>query len=151
MGRRNAVAGQETELHQPPRVSLRKVQSGQNSGFAALQMCQIPVDTRLHLFLSILFPLKKVKLPITTGLHLEYTSKRTDSVLFITSTSWGIMEAMQIALPPPVETIVRELHAAGHRAVVVGGAVRDALLGLDPKDIDVEVYGIAYDRLAALL
>jgi tRNA nucleotidyltransferase (CCA-adding enzyme) len=58
---------------------------------------------------------------------------------------------MQLALPSPVETIVRELRAAGHRAVVVGGAVRDALLGIDAKDFDVEVYGIAYDHLAGLL
>jgi tRNA nucleotidyltransferase (CCA-adding enzyme) len=55
---------------------------------------------------------------------------------------------MHMDLPPLVERIIRELHAAGHRAVVVGGAVRDALLGLPPKDIDVEVYGMAYDRLA---
>ncbi len=58
---------------------------------------------------------------------------------------------MRLTLPAPVETIVRELRGAGHHAVVVGGAVRDALLGLDAKDFDVEVYGIAYDRLAALL
>jgi tRNA nucleotidyltransferase (CCA-adding enzyme) len=56
-----------------------------------------------------------------------------------------------MVLPGPVETIIRELRAAGHRAAVVGGAVRDALLGFDAKDFDVEVYGIAYDRLAALL
>lgn len=54
-------------------------------------------------------------------------------------------------LPPLVARIIRELHAAGHRAVVVGGAVRDALLGLPPKDIDVEVYGMAYDRLAEFI
>ena len=35
--------------------------------------------------------------------------------------------------------------------LVVGGAVRDALLGLEPKDFDVEVYGISYDRLADFL
>ncbi len=58
---------------------------------------------------------------------------------------------MRLVLPGLVETIVRELRVAGHRAVVVGGAVRDTLLGLDAKDFDVEVYGIAYDRLAALL
>ncbi len=58
---------------------------------------------------------------------------------------------MKLALPKTVETIVRELRVAGYRAVVVGGAVRDALLGLDHKDIDVEVYGIPYDRLAGLL
>jgi tRNA nucleotidyltransferase (CCA-adding enzyme) len=58
---------------------------------------------------------------------------------------------MRLVLPGPVEIIVRELRVAGHRAVVVGGAVRDALLGIDPKDFDIEVYGIAYDRLAGLI
>ncbi len=56
-----------------------------------------------------------------------------------------------ISLAPSLDRIVRELHAAGFRALVVGGAVRDALLGLDPKDIDIEVYGITYDRLAEFL
>jgi tRNA nucleotidyltransferase (CCA-adding enzyme) len=56
-----------------------------------------------------------------------------------------------ISLAPSLDRIVRELHASGFRALVVGGAVRDALLGLDPKDIDIEVYGIAYDRLAEFL
>ncbi len=41
--------------------------------------------------------------------------------------------------------------AAGFRALVVGGAVRDALLGVDAKDVDIEVYGIGYDRLAEML
>ena len=35
--------------------------------------------------------------------------------------------------------------------MLVGGAVRDALLGLPVKDFDVEVYGVSYDRLAEVL
>jgi hypothetical protein len=58
---------------------------------------------------------------------------------------------MKLALPPLVADIARELRAAGHRAVVVGGAVRDALLGLAPKDFDIEVYGIAFDQLAGVV
>ena len=58
---------------------------------------------------------------------------------------------MKLALPPMLDTVIRELRAAGFRAVVVGGAVRDALLGHPPKDFDIEVYSIAYDRLAGLL
>lgn len=58
---------------------------------------------------------------------------------------------MRLALPPPLEHILRELAGAGYRAVVVGGAVRDALLGGAPKDFDIEVYGIAYDQLAGIL
>ena len=41
--------------------------------------------------------------------------------------------------------------AAGGRALIVGGWVRDRLRGRPSKDIDIEVFGIAQDRLAALL
>jgi len=58
---------------------------------------------------------------------------------------------MNLFLPPALDAIVRDLHGRGFRALVVGGAVRDALLGLEPKDIDIEVYGITYDRLAEVL
>src|SRR5581483_10494171 len=58
---------------------------------------------------------------------------------------------MVLRLPEPLHVIVRDLRAAGYRAVVVGGAVRDALLGGQPKDFDIEVYGVAYDRLAEFL
>ncbi len=56
-----------------------------------------------------------------------------------------------LELSPSLDRIVRELHAAGFRALIVGGAVRDALLGLDPKDFDIEVYGVSYDTLARIL
>ena len=41
--------------------------------------------------------------------------------------------------------------SAGGRALLVGGCVRDALLGEPIKDIDIEVYGLAADRLQELL
>src|SRR5580700_10163078 len=56
-----------------------------------------------------------------------------------------------LVLAPALERIVRELHASGFRPLIVGGAVRDALAGLNPKDIDIEVYGITYQRLAETL
>jgi tRNA nucleotidyltransferase (CCA-adding enzyme) len=56
-----------------------------------------------------------------------------------------------LPLSASLDRIVRELHSSGFRPLIVGGAVRDALLGLDPKDIDIEVYGITYDRLAGFL
>lgn len=46
-----------------------------------------------------------------------------------------------------VLAIARALHAAGGRAVLVGGAVRDALLGREVKDLDVEVFGLDADAL----
>ena len=50
-----------------------------------------------------------------------------------------------------LERIAGELRAAGYPAVVVGGSVRDALRGIEPKDFDIEVYGISYDLLAEFL
>jgi tRNA nucleotidyltransferase (CCA-adding enzyme) len=41
--------------------------------------------------------------------------------------------------------------AAGGRALIVGGWVRDRLRRKPSKDIDIEVFGIAQDRLPALL
>lgn len=37
------------------------------------------------------------------------------------------------------------------RAFLVGGCVRDALLGLTVKDFDLEVFGVSYERLAKAL
>jgi tRNA nucleotidyltransferase (CCA-adding enzyme) len=42
-------------------------------------------------------------------------------------------------------------HSARMRALVVGGSVRDAVLGHDPNDIDIEVYGVNYQDLASTL
>ncbi len=47
--------------------------------------------------------------------------------------------------------IADAVRRSGGRALFVGGWVRDRLMGRDSKDIDVEVYGVAADRLRALL
>src|SRR5579864_5508469 len=62
-----------------------------------------------------------------------------------------ILRMNKFALPPVLEPIVAQLRQAGFRALVVGGAVRDALLGHDAMNIDLEVYGASYDRLAEIL
>ncbi len=48
-------------------------------------------------------------------------------------------------------SIAQAVRDAGGRALIVGGWVRDRLLGRDAKDIDVEVYGLPADRLKELL
>jgi len=55
---------------------------------------------------------------------------------------------------PPLELahdIAAAARAAGGHALVVGGFVRDRLLGLTSKDLDLEVFGLAPDALMALL
>lgn len=50
-----------------------------------------------------------------------------------------------------VEQIAEAIRASGGRALIVGGWVRDRLLGHESKDIDLEVFNIPADRLRALL
>ena len=47
--------------------------------------------------------------------------------------------------------IARAVHDAGGRALIVGGWVRDRLLQIDSKDVDLEISGIAAEPLQALL
>lgn len=44
---------------------------------------------------------------------------------------------MTITLPPKVNRIIETLEAAGYEAYVVGGCVRDSILGREPDDWDV--------------
>ena len=54
-------------------------------------------------------------------------------------------------VPEKVLRLARAVRAAGGRALLVGGCVRDALMGRASKDWDVEVYGVAPADLRALL
>ncbi len=58
-------------------------------------------------------------------------------------------------LPKALESDCRRIAAAvksaGGHAYIVGGAVRDGLLGIPVKDADIEVFGIAPDKLRTLL
>lgn len=49
------------------------------------------------------------------------------------------------------EQICRLVKAAGGRAWIVGGAVRDRLLGLAQKDIDLEVFGVPAEELERIV
>ena len=50
-----------------------------------------------------------------------------------------------------VRRVAELVKAAGGRVLLVGGCVRDAILGGEPKDLDVECFGIAPDRLQSVL
>jgi tRNA nucleotidyltransferase (CCA-adding enzyme) len=53
--------------------------------------------------------------------------------------------------PELVTAIATAVRGAGGRALVVGGRVRDELLGIDAKDLDLEVFGVDGARLRDLL
>src|SRR5687768_8930023 len=56
-----------------------------------------------------------------------------------------------VKLPEKVMALARVIHEAGGRALLVGGCVRDQLLGIEPKDWDLEVYQLAPTRLREIL
>lgn len=58
----------------------------------------------------------------------------------------GTLSSFDLAL-----AIAHRVRDAGGRALIVGGWVRDELMGRACKDLDVEVYGVPADRLKPLL
>jgi tRNA nucleotidyltransferase (CCA-adding enzyme) len=55
-----------------------------------------------------------------------------------------------MTLPAELAFLLREVPALA-RAYLVGGCVRDTLLGIAHKDFDLEVYGVGYEALARAL
>jgi tRNA nucleotidyltransferase (CCA-adding enzyme) len=50
-----------------------------------------------------------------------------------------------------VHSIVAAIHEHKGRALLVGGAVRDMVMGLQVKDLDIEVYGLSAEELENVL
>jgi tRNA nucleotidyltransferase (CCA-adding enzyme) len=57
---------------------------------------------------------------------------------------------MSVTLPTELEQLLAATPELA-RAFLVGGCVRDAVLGLEVKDFDVEVFGVSYERLEKAL
>ena len=57
----------------------------------------------------------------------------------------------QSSSPEPVTAIAEAVRAAGGRALVVGGWVRDRLLHRESKDLDLEVFGLTGEVLSDVL
>lgn len=56
-----------------------------------------------------------------------------------------------IQVEPSIHNILTILSKLGHQCLIVGGCVRDAVIGIEPKDIDIEVYKINYNDLCGFL
>lgn len=56
-----------------------------------------------------------------------------------------------IEIPEGVAVCGRALVEKGGRVFLVGGAVRDAMLGRDVKDYDLEVFGLSGEAVVASL
>lgn len=56
-----------------------------------------------------------------------------------------------ISIPDDLEQIIKILKHNGIRTLIVGGAVRDSLMGFKPKDIDMECYSVSFEKLMNIL
>lgn len=62
-----------------------------------------------------------------------------------------LLEKIPQAERDAVGRIAATVAAAGGRALIVGGSVRDALMGRKSKDVDLEVFGVPDERLRGIL
>ena len=58
---------------------------------------------------------------------------------------------MKSLLPQKITDLVRAIDQAGGRAMLVGGCVRDEMMGIEPKDWDLEVYHLKPEKLREIL
>ncbi|NWF35491.1 HD domain-containing protein [Mariprofundus sp. KV] len=63
----------------------------------------------------------------------------------------AIEQLKAIPLPAGLIKLCNRIREAGGLGWLVGGSVRDMLLGQNPKDFDLEVYGLEADQLKILL
>lgn len=61
------------------------------------------------------------------------------------------MNSIAMPVPQPLRAVLETVRRAGGRPHIVGGGVRDWLLGQAPKDFDVEVFGLEFDALGRAL
>jgi tRNA nucleotidyltransferase (CCA-adding enzyme) len=54
-------------------------------------------------------------------------------------------------ISPALRSVLDAIVAGGGRPAVIGGSVRDWIMGLEPKDIDVEVYDLSVEALEKAL
>lgn len=57
----------------------------------------------------------------------------------------------RMKLPEKIRKLAETVKQSGGRAMLVGGCVRDELMGKEPKDWDVEVYGIEPEKLREII
>jgi poly(A) polymerase len=64
-------------------------------------------------------------------------NERRPEIFATTDLHAGLCPILPTAIDRDAQAVLRRLHQAGHKAYLVGGCVRDLLLGGTPKDFDV--------------
>src|ERR1019366_2771387 len=58
---------------------------------------------------------------------------------------------INVAESPVVKNMLQAIMRVGGDPILVGGCIRDKLLGAESKDIDIEVFGLSADDLVRTL
>ncbi|HJM69189.1 MAG TPA: HD domain-containing protein [Candidatus Babeliales bacterium] len=69
----------------------------------------------------------------------------------VSTEQWQKTLTDMIAQEAELSEIIKAIHNSGGYAFLVGGAVRDLLLGKETKDLDIEVHGLTLEQLAQVL
>lgn len=69
----------------------------------------------------------------------------------IQAVDWKFILTKLIKANEPLLSVIDAIHKQGGYVFLVGGAVRDLLLGLPIKDLDIEVHGLSLDALSQVL
>jgi len=72
---------------------------------------------------------------------------------FIANWTWNkaMSDLNNTTLPESLYTLCRHIESAGGHAWLVGGCIRDLILGIQPKDFDLEIYGLHPEQLKPIL
>lgn len=109
-----------------------------NSNFAVLLQLVFLVLTDLSR--QAIKTLDQVGVSFDTGIRYNERYEGLDAVSSFTgfhTIAADITGGISIQIPKEAEAIIRILEDNGHEAFLVGGCVRDAMMGLTPKDYDI--------------
>ena len=99
------------------------------------------------------FFLGKKDLHITIGFRQsdihDVPKDKTTCVRELTERTF--QQELSLDIPESVIAVLKDIKKEGGKGVIIGGSVRDAILGKKAKDIDVEVYGLPGEKLSEIL
>ncbi len=78
-----------------------------------------------------------LRAPRDGGMRVPPMNAPSPEIFAATEISEGLCPILASALDPDATSVLNRLIRAGHRAYLVGGCVRDLLLGGTPKDFDI--------------
>lgn len=76
---------------------------------------------------------------------VELAAQAFESKMKINELPKPLTNSFSMKLSPSTQAIVDKFETAGIQPLLVGGCVRDVFLGLDSKDVDIELYGVSKD------